>query len=83
MNWLKKWASDPVRVLNALSVFLAGIGVGLIVERGFVASRLGEKVEIPNEHSKECRHSWTEESRQNGWRSSCRLCGKEAAGSGQ
>ena len=32
---------------------------------------------------KECEHSWTEESRSNGWRSSCRLCGQEAAGSGQ
>lgn len=33
MNWLKEWASDPVRVLNALSIFLAGIGIGLLVER--------------------------------------------------
>lgn len=30
-----------------------------------------------------CEHSWTEESRHNGWRSSCRLCGLQQAGSGQ
>lgn len=33
MNWLKEWASDPVRVLNALSIFMAGIVVGLLIER--------------------------------------------------
>lgn len=33
MNWLKKWARDPVRVLNGLSILLAGIGIGLLVER--------------------------------------------------
>lgn len=28
-------------------------------------------------------HSWTEESANNGWRSSCRHCGLKAQGSGQ
>lgn len=31
----------------------------------------------------ECKHSWTDESAANGWRSTCRLCPAEAAGSGQ
>ena len=30
-----------------------------------------------------CPHDWTDESRGNGWRSACRICGEEAAGSGQ
>jgi hypothetical protein len=32
MNWFKKWLSDPVRVLNALSIFMAGIGVGFLIK---------------------------------------------------
>lgn len=54
--------------------------------RCYVASKLGAEVDVPlaiPQQPKDCQHSWTEESRQNGWRSSCRLCGKEAAGSGQ
>jgi hypothetical protein len=32
MNWLKEWASDPVRVLNTLSVLLIGIGLGFLIK---------------------------------------------------
>ncbi len=31
----------------------------------------------------ECGHDWTAESAANNWRSHCRLCGLQAAGSGQ
>lgn len=31
MNWLKEWASDPSRVFNILSIFMAGVAVGLLV----------------------------------------------------
>ena len=30
---IKKWLSDPVRVLNAFSIFMAGCIVGVIIER--------------------------------------------------
>jgi hypothetical protein len=30
---IANWVSDPVHVLNTLSVLLAGVGVGLLVER--------------------------------------------------
>jgi hypothetical protein len=30
MKWLKEWASDPVRVLNTLTTFLAGVLFGLL-----------------------------------------------------
>lgn len=33
MNSFKKWLADPVRVLNALSIFLAGVASGLLLER--------------------------------------------------
>jgi hypothetical protein len=51
-------------------------------------------IEFPNQKSKElylpefqmevCKHpKWTEESAENGWRSSCTTCATPAAGSGQ
>jgi chloramphenicol 3-O-phosphotransferase len=30
---IKEWLSDPVRVLNAFSIFMAGCIVGVIIER--------------------------------------------------
>lgn len=32
MNGLKKWAADPVRVLNTLSVLLIGVGLGFLIK---------------------------------------------------
>jgi hypothetical protein len=42
-----------------------------------------KKFQILQPHPQGCQHDWTEESKNNGWRSSCRHCGKEAAGNGQ
>jgi chloramphenicol 3-O-phosphotransferase len=33
MQKIKKWLSDPVRVLNAFSIFMSGCIVGMIIER--------------------------------------------------
>jgi hypothetical protein len=41
------------------------------------------KTEAKQPRPRGCQHDWTEESKNNGWRSSCRHCGKEAAGRGQ
>ena len=30
---IKEWLADPVRVLNAFSIFMAGCIVGVIIER--------------------------------------------------
>jgi hypothetical protein len=30
MKWFKEWASDPVRVFNTLSAFLAGVLSGML-----------------------------------------------------
>jgi hypothetical protein len=32
MKWFKEWVSNPVRVLNTLSVLLIGIGIGFLIK---------------------------------------------------
>lgn len=79
----------PVQSVEAYSEIVAA-RFEAMSERGdaWVTTRAAAAIardpRIPRMRVKEeCQHSWTEESRANGWRSSCRLCGKEAAGSGQ
>lgn len=55
------------------------------IEKRLAAAAPAQPVAEPASKSGKsgCGHSWTEESRDNGWRSSCRHCGLQAAGSGQ
>lgn len=66
----------PALGLDRLRPFVHGLGKAILAE-------LEEEEASIIKGAVKCQHVWSEESKQNGWRSTCNICGKEAAGGGQ
>ena len=86
-----KFGSDAIAELKARGFFKKGYpGVDRMdlvnVFKAHIDECFAAMVEIVDNGGSQgpgCEHDWTEESASNGWRSNCRLCGKQASGSGQ